>query len=141
MWGKTFEKRFRQWYTLREHASRLDESKQLLLVNDWWFQSPWTPYYLHWDDYRKWPDPWQLLEDNTFCPVARSLGIVYTLMMIDSKYQTRAFITRTKYNDLVLVDNGKYILNWSPGSVLNIALNDIVQEKTLPNDVLYQKIG
>ncbi len=141
MWGLTFEKRLKQWCQLRDTATALPESDRLLLINDWWFQTPWIPYHLHWDDQLSWPDPWQLLEDNIFCPVARSLGIMYTLMMIDSAYQYRAFITRTDQTDLVLVDEGKYILNWEPGLILNIALNDIVQQRKLRNDVLYQKIG
>jgi hypothetical protein len=30
-----------------------------------------------------WPDPWQLLSDDVYCEVARGLGILYTITLLD----------------------------------------------------------
>ena len=83
MWPVKFEDRLVQWSILREEAKNLSLESSLNKINHWWQQTPWVPYHLHWDDQETWPNPWELLSDNLFCDLARSLGIVYTTMMID----------------------------------------------------------
>ena len=92
----------------------------LQAINNWWHQTPWKPYYLHWDDHANWPDPWQLLSDDIYCPVARALGILYTISMLDRADMADAELVLTDQGDnLVLVAKTKYILNWSPDTVVN----------------------
>ena len=92
----------------------------LSTINAWWQQTPWKPYYLHWDDQPRWPNPWQLLNDNVYCPVAKGLGILYTISMLDRADMTDAELVLTESGDnLVLVQERKYILNWSSDSVVN----------------------
>jgi hypothetical protein len=89
-------------------------------INAWWQQTPWKPYYLHWDDQPRWPDPWQLLSDDVYCDLAKSLGILYTISMLDRADMADAELILTDDGrNLVLVDKTKYILNWSPDSVVN----------------------
>ena len=89
-------------------------------INAWWQKTPWKPYYLHWDDQPRWPDPWQLLNDDVYCDVAKGLGILYTISMLDRADMTDAELVLTESGDnLVLVQERKYILNWSPTSVVN----------------------
>ena len=89
----------------------------------WWFNSPWTSYHLHWDDLTEWPDPWQLLDDNIFCEVARGLGIVYTISMLSRSDITSADLILTEEgNNLVLINSGKYILNWEAAEIVNTHL-------------------
>jgi hypothetical protein len=89
-------------------------------INSWWFAAPWRPYYLHWDDQLTWPDPWQLLSDNVYCDLARALGILYTITLLDrvDMASTRLVLTEDGSN-LVLVAKEKYILNWNPDSIVN----------------------
>ena len=82
-------------------------------------QTPWRPYYLHWDDREHWPDPWQLLSDNEYCDLARCLGIVYTVCMTWPNLQTDTEICETDHGNLVKIQQGKYILNWASGQILN----------------------
>jgi hypothetical protein len=90
-------------------------------INAWWFSSPWTGYHLHWDDQQDWPDPWQLLDDNMFCEVARGLGILYTITLLERADVDSAELVLTKTgHNLVLVDKSKYILNWDKSSIVNI---------------------
>ena len=119
MWPKTFEQRLESWTELRNRVVNLDIELALVDINAWWFQTPWKPYYLHWDDRTTWPDPWQLLDDNIYCGLARGLGILYTIAMLDREDMSDAMLTEVDSDNLVLVSKRKYILNWDEDSVLN----------------------
>ena len=120
IWPKTFADRLEAWSALRAEAHALNCQEALEKINAWWFQIPWKPYYLHWDDQPVWPDPWQLLSDNIYCDLARGLGILYTISLLDRADLTPATLVLTEQGDnLVLVAKEKYILNWSPDSVVN----------------------
>jgi hypothetical protein len=120
MWPTLFSDRLNAWADLRNQAQTLDLESALTAINSWWFNSPWRPYYLHWDDQPTWPDPWQLLSDNVYCNVARALGIMYTISLLDRADMADAELVLTNEGDnLVLVAKEKYILNWSPDTVVN----------------------
>jgi hypothetical protein len=120
MWPKTFDARLASWTQLRDHVQSLPLELALLTINQWWFNAPWQPYYLHWDDQSTWPDPWQLLSDNVYCDLARGLGIVYTISMLDRADTTLATLILTEDGDnLVQVSKEKYILNWTADSIVN----------------------
>lgn len=120
MWYPEFSDRLDSWHGLRVAAQNQPLEAALDLINQWWFKAPWQAYYLHWDDQERWPDPWQLLSDNVFCEVARGLGILYTISMIDHKEITSAGLVLTEdgYN-LVQVNKEKYILNWDKNKIVN----------------------
>jgi len=75
---------------------------------------------LHWDDQETWPDPWELLSDNLYCDVARGLGILYTISLLDHADLTDAELVLTaEGHNLVLVNKRKYILNWDQDIIVN----------------------
>ena len=120
MWPNTFADRLESWNQLRIRAQTLPLPDALAAINQWWFKSPWKSYYLHWDDQSIWPDPWQLLSDNVYCDLARGLGIVYTISMLDRADMAPTTLVLTDDgSNLVLVAKEKYILNWSSDSVVN----------------------
>lgn len=120
MWYTDFADRLEAWADLRSKAQELPLEEALSLINEWWFKSPWTSYYLHWDDQPLWPDPWQLLSDNTFCELARGLGILYTITLVDHKDLTSVELVLTEDDcNLVLVNKGKYTLNWDSQVIVN----------------------
>jgi len=120
MWYNDFSDRLGHWDQLRREAQDLPLEPALILINQWWSNTPWTPYYLHWDDQPVWPDPWQLLSDNTYCELARALGIMYTISLLDRADMASAELVLTKnYANLVLLQKKKYILNWDPTSIVN----------------------
>jgi hypothetical protein len=129
MWPKTFEQRLESWTQLRNRASAMALEPALAEINAWWFHAPWKPYYLHWDDRPSWPDPWQLLDDNIYCGLARGLGIMYTIAMLDRADMHDAFLTETDSDNLVLVGKKKYILNWDEDTVLNTNLETKCKRK------------
>jgi len=123
MWPQTFGARLESWNLLRDRCQNLSPKHALENINAWWFGVPWRPYYLHWDDQEIWPDPWQLLNDNIYCDVARGLGILYTITLLERTDLEPAslVLTETGHN-LVLVAKEKYILNWEPNSIVNTNL-------------------
>lgn len=128
-WHNNYTDRLRSWADLRDRARDLPVESALTLINNWWFETPWRPYLLHWDDWRTWPDPWQLLEENQFCDLARALGILYTIHLSDIAATTA--IAQCSDRHLVLVDDGLYVLNWGPDALVNIASQKITITKTL----------
>lgn len=131
------------WYHLRE-ANQTNPLEQCLLsVNDWWQRCPWVPYYLHWDDMDDWPDPWDLLSDNHFCSLAKALGIVYTLHMIERSDITcvELAVNGDSADNLVLVNKGKYILNWSEGQLLNITSPVVNIKRSVDSRAVTKKIN
>lgn len=120
MWPTTFSNRLAGWSLLREQTQNLPINSALEKINSWWFQAPWRPYYLHWDDQPTWPDPWQLLSDDVYCDLARGLGILYTVSLLDRADMADAELVLTEDSiNLVLVAKEKYILNWEPDTVVN----------------------
>lgn len=122
MWCSTFEQRLAAWNTLRDRVRILPKPDALAEINSWWQQTPWRAYHLHWDDRVDWPDPWQLLSDNIYCDLARGLGILYTITVLDRDDLQDAVLVDSDQGNLVLVEDGKYILNWDQSLGLNINL-------------------
>ena len=131
MWPHTFPERLASWAHLRTQAASLPLDQALAAINSWWFQTPWRPYHLHWDDVETWPDPWQLLDDNVYCGLARGLGILYTITLLErGDMDSAELVLTTDSRNLVLMDNSKYILNWDKAIVLNTE-SEITIKKSL----------
>lgn len=118
MWLTTYQGRLFSWNDLRDEVSDLPRDQALRRINQWWFETPWQPYGLHWDDFSSWPDPWQLLGDPQFCPVARALGIAYTISLLERDDMDATKIVMTDTGEtLVTVD--EFILNWDRDTIIN----------------------
>jgi hypothetical protein len=90
-----------------------------------------------------WPDPWDLLSDNHFCSLAKALGIVYTLHMIERSDITcvELAVNGDSADNLVLVNKGKYILNWSEGQLLNITSPVVNIKRSVDSRAVTKKIN
>ena len=120
MWPQNFSARLESWNLLRDQCQNLPAQSALETINRWWFRAPWRPYYLHWDDQATWPDPWQLLSDDIYCELARGLGILYTITLLDRADLAPAELVLTQDDvNLVQVAKEKYILNWAADTVVN----------------------
>ena len=120
IWPAAFSARLASWNLLRDQCQNLSTQSALEHINAWWFQAPWRPYYLHWDDQKTWPDPWQLLSDDIYCELARGLGILYTITLLDRADLAPAELVLTQDDvNLVLVAKEKYILNWTAETIVN----------------------
>lgn len=121
MWPRDFQQRLAAWNRLRAECAVGPWPEALHAINVWWFESPWTAYTVHWDDRSNWPDPWQLLEESRLCSLARGLGILYTIALLDRADMPAVRLVETDQDNLVLVDGGKYILNWCLDTIVNIS--------------------
>lgn len=139
MWPRTFADRLSAWLDLRKSVAEMPKQQVLECINRWWLATPWTPYYLHWDDQDTWPDPWLLLEENIYCPLARALGMLYTVAMLDRPDLVDIELVELQNHNLVLVDNKKYILNWDPEQIVNIELlNATPTRRLIPQQILHR---
>ena len=141
MWPRTFAERLESWAQLREQASTADVETALHAINSWWFQTPWRAYHLHWDDRAVWPDPWQLLSDDLYCPLARGLGILYTITMLDRLDLQDAVLAEFDSDNLVLVAKEKYILNWDSDTIVNINPTGSRSRHSITQEQIKQQIG
>jgi len=141
MWCSTFEQRLAAWTALRDRVRDLPAPVALEEINAWWQRTPWRAYHLHWDDRTDWPDPWQLLSDNIYCDLARGLGILYTITVLDRDDIQDAELIETDQGNLVLVDQGKYILNWERDRLLNIEPTNFTITKSLDSSELVHLLG
>jgi hypothetical protein len=140
MWPHTFPERLASWAQLRSQAAALPLDQALTAINTWWFQTPWRPYHLHWDDLETWPDPWQLLDDNIYCGLARGLGIMYTITILDRPDLQDAVLTESGGDNLVLVAKSKYILNWDSDTVVNTNPEIALSRRHVSQDKIKQQL-
>jgi hypothetical protein len=118
MWPVIFEDRLREWRQLRDNIAAAPVDAGLMTINDWWFKAPMVNRHLSWSNCHEWPGPWDLLAEDTWCDLARALGMLYTITM-HPQNQFTVSLAQTSLGNLVLVEHGKYILNWAPGQILN----------------------
>ena len=124
IWPATFSARLESWNLLRDQCTNLPVTAALEDINAWWFRAPWTAYHLHWDDREAWPDPWQLLSDNIYCELARGLGILYTITLLDrADLAPVELVLTAESGNLVLATPEKYILNWASDTIVNTNLD------------------
>lgn len=121
-----YETRLNSWYNLRSTLEDSDTKTKCIEIDKWWQHAPLVNHHLHILDSENWPGPWDLLVENTYCTVARALGMCYTLLLLGVTDIVLVEATDTQGEDmvLVLVDSAKYVLNYWPDTVVNNNSND-----------------
>lgn len=138
----TYEARLQDWFQLRTSVINLPIEQQCITIDEWWQHAPLVTHHLHPHDVDNWPDPWELLSENTYCEVARALGMCYTLMLLDITDVEMVLATNNIGEDVVLVlaDNAKYILNYWPNTVISNNLKDFKVVSKIDLDKITKKI-
>ena len=139
----TYEARLQDWFQLRTSVTSLPIEQQCITIDKWWQDAPLVTHHLHPQDVDNWPDPWELLSENTYCEVARALGMCYTLHLIGITDIELVLARNNTAEDvvLVLVDNAKYILNYWPDTVISNTLKDFKVVDHLDIKKIKDKIG
>jgi len=139
----TYEARLQDWFQLRKSVNSLPIEQQCVTIDEWWQQCPLVTHHLHPQDIDNWPDPWELLSENTYCEVARALGMCYTLHLIGINDIELVLARNDTAEDvvLVLVDNAKYIMNYWPNTVISNTLKDFKVVQKLDLQTIITKIG
>jgi len=124
MWLSHPEQRLIAWANLRNECKDNPNLESVITnIHEWWQQAPMVLRYLHTDLVKEWPDPWELIAENTYCSLAKCLGMCYTICMLDRQDISVLCISEIDNNDyIVLVNNGLYMLNWNVNEVVNITL-------------------
>ena len=117
------EDRLRSWREFRTSIESLPIEQALAQTAEFWARAPFVPYNLDPALPQAWPDPWTLVYENSYCDVAKCLGIVYTISLTKHKTPVEFRVYRDsktgyEYN-LAWFARGKYILNMIDGEVLN----------------------
>ena len=81
MFEKKFEDRLKLWHDFRESLSQTSDPVQATI--DFWSHAPDSIRNLDPYDETTWPDPWQMIEENSYCEFTRLLAVVYTLKLSD----------------------------------------------------------
>lgn len=138
-----YETRLRSWSRLRDDLNKSTLEKICIEVDNFWQRVPISNHYLHTDFIKDWPDPWQLLFDNTYCNYARALGMLYTLRLLGVKGLELVEAVDDNNNEvvLVLVNNAKYVLNYWPDTVVNNHIDNFKIIRILDISPLFSKIG
>ena len=143
MWQSHSEKRLVAWADLRNSCKEnpnLDEV--ITIIHDWWQQAPMVLRYLHCDLVNDWPDPWDLIAENTYCSLAKCLGMCYTIRMLARQDIDNICILEIDNNDyIVQVNKGLYCLNWNVDKVVNMKqLENIEITRNIDSAVFAHKI-
>ncbi len=86
MWTNCPEKRLISWREFREHISKLSKEEAIEETARLWSQAPISNQYLAADLIKDWPDPWQLIHYNHYDDISITLGMVYTLVLTDDRF-------------------------------------------------------
>lgn len=125
MWTNSPEKRLISWREFREHISTLSKEEAIAETARYWSQAPISNQYLAADLIRDWPDPWQLIHYNQYDDISITLGMVYTLVLADGRFDD-VFIAVLKDDSTgdiyhtAWIENGKYIMNFDYNIVSSI---------------------
>jgi len=121
VWQLKPEERLKEWRNFRQEISTKSIDDILHEVIDWWKYTPIASRVLDVYNSDTWPDPWELLYDGNFDESAISLGIAYTLHLMDNPCEI-LFVQNHKKSFLgliVLVDE-KFILNYNYDKIDNV---------------------
>jgi len=118
------EQKILDWRDFRGNLHVWPDS--IFTVAEKWAKAPLSNIYLAYDHIEQWPDAWSLLNDGIYCNISVALGMFYTLYY--SKYEHKDLMKIECYKltdkhqilNLVNLEDGKYMLNWSVGEAVNI---------------------
>jgi hypothetical protein len=143
MWQSHSEKRLAAWVDLRNSCKDNPNIEEVITnIHDWWQHAPMVLRYLHCDLINDWPDPWDLIAENTYCDLAKCLGMCYTICMLERQDINLVCITEIDNNDyIVQVNNGIYTLNWNVDKIVNMkTLDNIKITRNIDSAMFAQKI-
>ena len=130
MFLKKYEDRLLEWKTFRE---TLEDSKTPYQdVLEFWQDAPIGNIAI--DPYNQdlWPTPWQIIEENIYCPFVKILAICYTLQLTDilsgESFEIHITHDQEKSSTYYLLYVGDRVIGYTEGTH--------VQINQLPNSII-----
>lgn len=124
MWTLCPEDRLIEWRKFREHLCDLTKEEAIHETALLWSKAPISNQWLAADLIKDWPNPWELLHYNYYDDISITLGMVYTLVLSDDRFNAVFIKILTDINKntnyhTAWFDDGKYILNYEYNEVIN----------------------
>jgi len=123
MLSKTYEDRLIAWRTFR---SQLDQEKDpIQSAIDFWTAVPEVTRNIDPYDSKTWPDPWEMIEENSFCEYTKILAIGYTLMLTekckDWHYEIQIGLDRHQSKLYYMLLAGEHIIGFEEEKSIHIS--------------------
>lgn len=112
----------KDWKKFRSDISLLNTFEQILETIDFWKNAPLVNFVLNYNEYKKWPSPWELIYENFYDSVVLSYVMSQTLLLIDDNQNHELwYIKPDSEHDycMILIINNEYVLNYSYGNILH----------------------
>jgi len=138
------EDRILHWRDWRKSLSGKDKHKVLQEIAKTWAQVPTGSQIIAQDSFDDWPNPWQLISDNYYCDLSVALGMCYSILLLDDYQDLYEDVSLNIYKqnnnwvNLPTINQGKYVLNWNVGEIVNI--EHIAKNRNLQLTFLYSNI-
>lgn len=142
MWFNTSpQQRIVSWRDWRNSLENQPAEEIIKTVASTWAQVPTVMHLLSPDQPEEWPRAWRLINDNYYCDLAICLGMFYSLALLENPkfddIEIKIYKTPNGWINLSSVDQGKYVLNYSHGQVVNSAQ---VEKDDMELAYVYSKI-
>lgn len=127
------EDRLKEWKEFRHQLDGLPFEEAIAKTVHLWSYAPFVNHYLDRVEPETWPGPWDLLNENKYDDTAKALMMLYTLFLSDhGKIHDFAFVkaqasSQLENYNLVYIDQGKYVLNYS--------FDEVISKEQLGNEV------
>ena len=125
MWKLSPSERIVHWKNFRKSLDTMPIDVAVSAVAEFWQSCPYVAYYLDPDAPDQWPTPWELISENYYCDLAKSLGMLYTIYFTvhgkNLNPEIRVYYdpdTEFTYN-LPILAQGKYVINLVEAEIVN----------------------
>ena len=130
MFDKKYEERVASWSDFRSTLELSKDPIQDTII----FFNPAPLVNIQTDPYASstWPDPWELIKENTYCSFVKILAICYTLQLTD-------VLSRENFEIHITHDNEKsstYYLLYVGDQVIGYTEGTHVHKNKLPNSII-----
>jgi len=134
MWfNQSPDNRIPSWRDWRNELEKLSLSEAVNKVAQDWAKVPTVTHYLAPDRIADWPNPWQLITDNLYCDLSVALGMHYSLALLEKTEITdlrlQVYRIPEGWLNLSSINQGKYVLNYNHGNVVNSSQLNISQKE------------
>jgi len=133
MFNKKYEQRLAAWHDFRQELETAEDP--IASAVDFYRSAPIVS--IHTDPYDKsrWPDPWELVNENQYCDFCILLGICYSLQLTDrfseSSFEIHIAIDRANSATYYLLYVDNIAIGWN---------ETYVEISDLPQTVVSQKV-
>ena len=135
------DRRIISWREWRNSLEGLPHDNVVEEVCRAWSRVPTVLHYLAPDQVDDWPNPWELIYTNIYCDLAITLGMTYTLCLLENPafddVVLKIYRTSNGWTNLSSIDQGKYVLSYHYGRIVN---SQCVSENTMTLAYSYSKV-